>query len=1091
MIVTFALFDVLAAPATVLDHTLDVSVDYRRRLSMSQTWTVRIDDPEACVAGLPAPPGLDGATDGGAIVLEDLFVVPPDVQAGTTYTLTASIDEGAGSHSGVFASAVGLPVDHARVTIKGPSRQPLTVWADAGADAIWSTSRGKSAELEWNSVPEGRTANAVFSTWQDWTTAGVALERAVDDALADKSELGRELGQNLKSTNLTELVRRTMEAIDLEPGLVTGWEDARPASELASARVGSPAERGLVLLSVLRLAGYEARPALYRPASEGEFPITVPAPALLDHALVVVKNTAGKTFWIDPANDAVAVPQLPSGLPGSTIWIPGSLPRRFDEGGAAAGTVELSTAATAKTDGEVTWTTEIVPTGAAIEAIRSLLNSLDENGRTQALERLVRQGRPDLERFVVTSSGTTDPYRPLKIQVSGADKKVFEPFGLGVRGEIVPVLGPAMAGWLPPNIRIHETIDVTPPGTNILLATRPLERSVSEDALVDRKVSRRGGRVRVEVDAIRPYSVATAERDGAGAAFLAEQAGNGVDVVLYPPASGKTAKSLRSTEGGTALEALLWWGVDNDKKARGLLKKALKTTPPPQLAEGFSTWAVPGDERPWAALFDLTENPEMRLAILERAADHGVGPWAAEQAPQLLGADEERDARIWLLIGSIKRDPGTFGNVAKAKGTGDIATRLAELQAEWNTERLKPADLSAVPTDTAERRGLHLVAEAGALPRSTLRRRVRELRAEAPLSAKVARRASEALLAGGLMIEGSEAALDAARIAHDDPSMWAHCAEAALLAGRLGLALDAARQASDLRPEDSVYARRLHHLATLSRDDELEQLARERSGGEQPADWPPTVDDLLGIAEPSALLAVLQYHDDEVLASPTSLALRAQLRTDAGLLDEAARDSIVLYERHDQPEGPALAFAATVGRVLGHGTLALLDEASDDVAKLTRMEYRLITQSSDPRNDARALRDQPRAADVLAAAGDPKSVAARVEGWPELTNQWMRAPRGYRTNSILSGPDGVNGFSHTDRQVALIHVNGETDLLPPPLAVLYTLQQPPIAEDEAVTLYRLTDGYLPLYGARMAKDGATVWGVGFTAESARRALQDL
>lgn len=1092
MIVTFALFDVLAAPATVLDHTLDVTVDYRRRLSMSQTWTVRIDDPDACIAGLPAPPGMDGATADGSVILEDLFILPENVQSGDTFTLEANVSEPAGSHSGVFSSAEGLPLEHARVTIKGPSRQPLTVWADPGADPIWSTLRGKSAELEWTHVPETEGANAVFSTWQDWATAGVALDESVDAKMANKSELGRELAQNLKSSNLTELVRRIMSSIDIEPGMTTGWEDARPAAEVAQARVGSPAERGVVLLSVLRMAGYAATPALYRPASEGEFPITVPGPALLQHPLIVAKNTAGKTFWIDPGNNAVAVPELPSGLPGSTVWVPGSLPRRFDLGGTAAGTVDLNTTATVKTDGEMTWTTEVVATGAAIEAIRSLLNTLDEDGRKQALERLVRQSRPQLDRFAITSSGTSDPYRQLKISLSGADKAVLEPFGMGMKGELIPTIGPAMAGWLPPNIRITERMDVTPPSSLALLATQPIERAVSADALVDRKIKRNGSRIQVEVSAIRPYTVASAERDGAGAAFLEEQASRGVQVVVYPPASGKSAKSIRSTDGGEALEPLLWWSVDNDGKARKLLKKALKGTPATQLATGFEAWAVPGDERPWVALFDLSEEqPDVQLELLERAHAHGSEAWAAGAATQLLSEDEARNARVWRLIGKVKRDPGTFENVAKAKGEGEVATDLAVLLAEWNTERLQTADLSAVPKDTPEQRGLHLVAMAPELPRETLRERARALRDEAPLSATVARRASEALLAAGITEEGADTALDAARLAHDDPSMWAHCAEAALMGGRLGLALDAARRASDLKPEDSVFARRLHHLATLARDDELETLARERSGGEQPADWPPTLDDLLGLAEPTALLAVLQYHDDDVLASPTTLALRAQLRTDAGLLDEAARDSIMLYQKHEQPEGPALAFAATVGRVLGHGTLALLDEASDDIAKLTRMEYRMITRSSDPRSDARALRDQPRAADVLAAAGDPQSLVERTEGWPELENEWMRAPKGYRTNSILSGPKGVNGFSHTDRQVALVHVNGQSDLLPPPLSVLYTLQQPPIADADGVTLFRLTDGYLPLYGARTTVEGKTVWGLAFTAEAARRALRDL
>ena len=81
----------VAPPATVISHTLDVTVDSGGRLRETQTWMVRIDDPAACEAGLQGPPGLSGAMDGDAIVLDDLLIVPSDIEKGTILTLGAGL----------------------------------------------------------------------------------------------------------------------------------------------------------------------------------------------------------------------------------------------------------------------------------------------------------------------------------------------------------------------------------------------------------------------------------------------------------------------------------------------------------------------------------------------------------------------------------------------------------------------------------------------------------------------------------------------------------------------------------------------------------------------------------------------------------------------------------------------------------------------------------------------------------------------------------------------------------------------------------------------------------------------------------------
>ena len=72
--------------------------------------------------------------------------------------------------------------------------------------------------------------------------------------------------------------------------------------------------------------------------------------------------------------------------------------------------------------------------------------------------------------------------------------------------------------------------------------------------------------------------------------------------------------------------------------------------------------------------------------------------------------------------------------------------------------------------------------------------------------------------------------------------------------------------------------------------------------------------DEMGLGKTLQVLALLTAREAEVVAEPKWLAIRAQLHLDAGQLDAAARDGLLLWSRYDRPDGMALAFAATAGR---------------------------------------------------------------------------------------------------------------------------------------------------------------------------------
>ena len=534
---------------------------------------------------------------------------------------------------------------------------------------------------------------------------------------------------------------------------------------------------------------------------------------------------------------------------------------------------------------------------------------------------------------------------------------------------------------------------------------------------------------------------------------------------------------------------MAWWAADNDAKARKVLKKALKSIPAADLVRALQRWEGGTDGRAWSTLFELSdEEVQGQLVSVVAAAEANDADTAVRLVNAMGTVDPSVRTRAWLAILPVAPESAA----AALHGIGDaIPTELRAAVATGLAVHAGRTDLSDVGNESPIELALQIRESATTLPRATLVRRAADLMASHPQNADLHAVLSVALANGRQYAESLDAALTAARLQKDRASSWSDVAERALAGGRLTLALDAAKQASNLAPDHAALATQLQYVATLAIDPELEQVGRERSGAPSLIDWPPSVEDLLGVAQPSSLLAVLQHHETAVTDSPMLLGLRAQLRTDAGLLDEAARDGIVLSSRHADPAGDALAFAATVGRVDGRATLSLLDDPRDEVSRLTRMDYRTITGSGDARVDARLLRDQPRAADVLAAVGAPTELAEKDPDWTALERFPGRVPtpRGYRLNPMLSGVPGVTGFSHADRQLALLHVNGDAEQLPPPLSVLYRVVRPPIAADTS-TLVRLSDGYVPLYAARETQDTTTWWGLGFTPQAALRALAD-
>lgn len=1121
--------EAIAPPATVLEDRLDVVIDSKGQAKEKRTWKVRIDDPRRCTAGLIAPDGLDGARDGVAQVFERLLVPPDATAPGTVFTLVSTRTRAFGPFSGVFFTAPDLPVVSASVSVTSASAN-LAVWSDTrGRPTFSRTNNARTATVTWEGLDVGQSGQVVWTTWKDWLQAGDRMEASLSGKLAgSREDLGRTLGSDLTGMSVATAAERVYAMVKYVPGGDERWEAAQPFQKATSAGEGSAIDRGTVLLALLRTAGFDARPAMFRPRTEiGSVPLSVPAPALMAHPAVAV-YLPGRTVWIDPASERVAIPELPASMLGATVWVAGDAPFELPSPGVLDGDVAINVQTTMSADGSSLFTASVNAGGVGEEWLRTLLAPLSETDRQVTFQRLISVANPSIDRFAYDGSGIEDPYRPLQITLQGHLPAASKPYGTnGMIGDLHPLMAPALAAWLPSRILVHEEVSNVPPAGLAPIATTADEPKYNGDATVTRKFRREGAKITLISEAQRPYATSTAARDDAAESFLHSTASDGVHVIWLPPPTPDVVKSVRtavSPSEGAVLESLLWWTNNGQpKKGAKAFKRAMTLTPAGDVGPLIDKFAVPDETRPWIALWEQARDDRERLQAIHGLASRGHtrDAWSyavklSESTPvpevkvealllreDLQGPkpDPTRDAEatlLWKEPAELLAIADAAGKLIAATPDGDprvlkrLAARAMDEEKFSDAEVLLERALKPGPDPEAS----VLLAEASADSGVTMGEvveRIDEAVLAAPFDADVISGAARATARVGRLDQALAYALAAARLRYDDPDRWFAVVPRALAYGDLGTALYAARRASDLRPTWKEAGASLALCATLARDSEGATLGGARSGVHLGAPGPsPTVDALLALTPDDALLALLQYHDAEVIASPQNLSLRAQLRLDAGMLDGAARDGALLAARHQNPRGVAIAFAATAGRLWSTSQLDALDAAArvDAVASATRMEWRLMSGTGDPQADAKTQKDDPRAQIILRAATSPDAVAAETPGSPAgLVDPVLKPPPSFKPNKILGGAKGVVAFSDPERATTILKVAKATGQLPPVLAQLYTPAAPAVRRIAGGgQVVRLDGGPIPLYAAIRIDGEGEITAVAYTPEAAVDAL---
>jgi len=1091
----------------------------------STTWTIAVLDPERA-EGLVAPAELEGASARGARIVDGHLDLPDGLSPGTVLSFQADLRQPRTpfAPSGVFRTVPGLPVARAELVVRY-SRAPLSVWTDPTAQAEWNPGGRQEARVVWTDIDPDQVAEAIWTASPGWEQASQALERTVEPMLTDK--LGRVLGQNLGEISPARAAERVFQEIALVRGPDTGWT-GRPARFVIEGGSGTRAERGAVLISVLRAAGYDARPGLYRPSTlEGTVPTSIAATSLLQRPVVAVLR-GNRIEWIDPGADHVLPPDLPVELTGAVAWRTGDLPRRLEASGASEGSVPLSGEVRLERDGGESFILNLTATGTAEEWLEERLRGLDDAARADLFRPIVAAGRPETDRLSVGVTGLGDGDQPLRVTVRGHATGRLSQVSRGVVRDRVPsVLAPGLAAWMPPRITVHEEIAITPPPGLRLLTTVDVRPPTHPGAVVSSTLRREADKMVMTTDVERPRRHLP-PTDAARAAQTLRQASQSGPELLY--VEGPTARTARAA--GTAnldaaerttLQAMLWWRLARYRKARKLLERMMEPVGLAELDAALVRYDAPYELR--RTLADLPSSDRDRLASVPILLEQGreADAWArAAQVSTSRQHDLRVQSRLYMLDlqPDARPDPATDPEAAarwrepdellaeadasgRQLGEGKPDPRVLARKARHAMENDHPEEAVALLQVAVERTddptiavALAAASAAAGAPLDEVHARLQQAVSRAPSSPELLAQVSDAYARAEQPVRALEHALSAARLDQREAAHWDRVVDRALQAGQLTTALYAARRASDLALSDARAASQLTRVATLAGDEEAANLGWSRGGTPLDVSWPPALGDLIGLVEQPHLLALLRHHDAAVIRDAGLLSLRAQLELARGDRDRAVRDGKLLSQRHGIARGEVVAFGAAMGQAWSSRDASTLNNLAgrDPAARSIRLELAALFQGG--RTQARilgvdlgAMKDDPRAKLWKQLREDPKAFAARDADWQAGRPPRGGPPIGFVQNELLSGVTGVQAWSDAQARRAVLR-HGGTQPLPPPLSVLFTASTPPVASVPGEgRVWRLDDGSFTVYAAARQEGPEWVVGLGTSIEDAARALE--
>lgn len=1074
---------VLAGPAEVREHELALRLD---RGTVTQTWSVLLTG--SASAGLPAPPGMTGAEADGARVVRDLLLMPPDAEVDRLYTLEQTDRVARSGASGLFRSVPSLPHGPVRAELRGTSRAPLVVWVDDSAALDRQPGSSLVAEATWAADND---ASLVWSSWPSWEALGTSWSADVDRLLGPGDSLNRRLTRpDLAGLGVEGIADEVRAVVSTGAGDVGRLQSARPVAKVLETGRGTAVERALVLIAVLRHAGFSAELAWMQPATSG----TVPHAGAITRELatrpaVRVEREGRPVRWLDPAAAHGSRDDVPGAFVGAMALTEDAPPQRLGVVQPIDGIVRIDGSGEIGRDGELRISAVLTATPGTQDTLRSLLAPLSEDERSELLAATLTGGRDDGLRAHVRTHHLAEASEDLRLDVQLVLPGAFDAEGAGYRAELPPLAAPALAAWIPGDVRVEESLVLRTPRGHDLYRVDAASPVLDPRGALTAVAYPSDGGVRL-FTTVERRSRQVSDREAA--AFYGEAAADFTSRLhwLPTPTPDSARRAQREAWGqnkpeSVAIATMMTLRSGPLKRARKPLRGADRVA----VAPFFADQLLVEPEVALAVLWESAESDEERLAVVQSAERAGALRYAWHRAAELVHSlvpSVRRSANLTVLDlqSADQPDALTSPEDNQAWFEPELLLRWAH-EADANVSehdpRLVARDVQALldngAVDEAEEAvrqalsaqddpDLHLLAADIAVARlhgsQAVQQHVSAAIERASQDAGYHLRAAALLEAVGEDERGLDLRLRAARLRGDDPVLWLDVSQRAtvLLQQERAVAAALAAVRAERSPATDAW---LTQLARLTGDTSLAQRVDARPDNR-------ALSALLDDIDPSLRPALLAWRSHEVQQSADALALRAIDRLGRGDAAGASYDAQWLATALDDERGAFLLHASATGHTLG------IPEAAPVDSDTARVAIRLT-----------ALVDAyPLSALRPLAPDDP--LLARLSETPRGAAPTGTRPAGYRDHRAHSSEAPHRYWVHRSglRAVALTHA--DADELPPPLD--YLRPAPLRRYDDGRELFRLDGLALPAWALRVERDGAVWWGVGLTERGAEQALAE-
>lgn len=1109
----------LALAETPADPCRPQILEYRHLVELTnpgsgtRTERYRFSAPPGSCTSIELPRQLEGMKlENGDLVVKDRKMTRLSSFSEGEMLILSRTEALSGVRLAGAVTQPAFPVEFMVVELAVGAKARVSIWTPQDAKVeVRKRDTGRLFRASFGS--EGRV---VWSTETSWWDVSASLGAMVDKQVPVGRNLTRmgDFATDASTLTLEAAQKRVWERIALDP---TGadWSSLRPLSEVLEAGKGGAAERAVALITLLRAAGYDARPVVVRPEQDDEGVLAVPGLGLFPRTAVRVERD-GVVSWIDPAMPISRTDILPRRFRGALMLVAGDLPQVIADDLVPDGTVQIEAEMTVDARGRGATQVDVSVDDEAAMALREILVPLNASVRKQWLSDLLTTVRPDATDLELTLAGVESPTGPLLMRVKFTDQ--LDVLGAGrIQGDVPAALALQLARVLPPNVLVQERLVLRGADGLVPQVAVPVEEAIDPRALVKRRIELREDGMILHTVGFRPYRTAPAEDTTDGLLFQASE--RGPQVHFFTGSSGAAAKQVRGTAGdldSMVAEAVFWYRVGQDAKADKVLKSAGKTAGTAELADSLRRLVPFGESRPWEPVWDAASDPD-RLAIVEALEASGDRREAWRRATLLLNSEDPnvviqalvQVARVQGAKPSGTLDPEAhkawrepillLQRAKKLAGEASPGTVVPEIEAGLATvlladQKCELADDSVRALDpaTTNPRQQAVIAEWRACRG--------ELRATAGLPALMAasgydpvvmRSAVRAYEHADQAREARRWALLAARILGTDRESWMRASGLSVRMGDLRTAVYAARNASDLEPRAMTANIPLQLLASLAGDRVNATLASQRADGYEVSKDPlPLSIELANrFMEPEQRLAFLRLREAEVMADPELLAERLALHEKLGDRAGTQRDAGWLVKRHKRPAAVAAGLRATTDALWSTHSLAVLDAVlKEPAARSARMEFSLFTGTSDPYQDARLLGAFGSAPLVRAAKEDPDQLLAGTT-WPlAIDEPEVATPYGFVPAPLLGALEGAVGFTNPDANVSVI-ASRAGDLLPPPMAQVFQLGRS-IAAFGPIEISRLQGHDSVAFVARRTVGDITWWGFAATPQLARFAVSE-